>query len=211
MRLKLAETLFFYFFLFFCRNFKVASSENRFPLISYSAFAGPTNKTWTQVQLMWFQPRNKQGSALWRPHSVCTRSRNMPIAPSACPKITSWLQGLNFASLWCCLHPKVNMGWMLHTYLPNAHALQLPWRIILNFPSLFQDGCNLNSYSYKNLFLPHFRGGCRFKACPPIFSFGCLSNKQFPCYASDVSVRALLCFRQMDLGSVTAVDNMGIT
>ena len=78
------------------------------------SFETPTNKptgTWAQGQLIWFQPGNKQGPAFLSPrlHPVYTSSQAMSLAPSPCPKITSWGQGLNFASCWC-LYPKVNMG-----------------------------------------------------------------------------------------------------
>ena len=47
--------------------------------------------------------------------------------------------------------------------------------------------CNLNSYDYKKTCsFPLLGGG--FEACPPISSFGCLSNKLFPCCVPDVPV-----------------------
>lgn len=99
MRLKPAESL------------KLVFQWTVSPLSAIMSFLTPlTNllvvsaEAWTQGQLIWFQPMNKQ--VLYslpkitnpRPYPIYIGSHSTPIASSSSPKRTSWYQGLNFAS-----------------------------------------------------------------------------------------------------------------
>ena len=111
------------------------------------------------------------------PHPVYTGSQSMPIAPSC--KITSWHQGLNFASCWCCLHPKVNMWSLLLICLLSVHITTF----FMNnhrFPCPFHHYvCNLNPYYYKKKCSFSLQRGGGEELCFSVSLFGCLSTKPF--------------------------------
>ena len=97
-RLKLAESL--------KSAFQDVSPQSANP-VSLTSSSAISAEAWTQGQLI--------GSSLWtskalyslpkitspRPHPGYTSSQRTPTAPSPCPKVTSWHQGLHFAS-FCC-------------------------------------------------------------------------------------------------------------
>ena len=140
-----------------------------------------------------------------RPHPVCTSSSEHVHSLSPSPKMVFWLMsGASFCLISMCrLHPKVNMGCMLHICLLSAHV---PYFLMnsYNFPTLFINMHVIPTpmIKRKTCHLLLQEGG--FKACLPISSFGCLSYLYLFLAAYSVSQwLALLCIRQKNLGSVT--------
>ena len=124
----------------------------------------------------------------------------MPIDPSPSPKITSWHQGLNFASS-VVKSPHQNDEVMYVTYVCSMCKLRLSSWIVISFLTLF-----INMYAISNPRIIKNVFSLReadFRLALPSLSLAAFQINSFLAAYLRNQWLVLLCVRQMDLGSVS--------
>lgn len=120
----------------------------------------------------------------------------MPVAPSPCPQVISWLRVWIVPHSGVSLHSPVNMGCMLHTcyiHVCSVYRFHLPSWILITFPFPFpQYVCNLNPYDYKKPILSPWREADLRLALQSRLHVWLLL-KPFPCSIPDFCLSDWLC------------------
>ena len=124
----------------------------------------------------------------------------MPRDPSPSPNITSWYQGLNFASS-VVKSPHQNDEVMYVTYVCSLCKLQLSSWIVISFLTLFINMYVISSPRIiKNVFSLR---EADFRLALPSLSLAAFQINSFLAAYLRNQWLVLLCIRQMDLGSVS--------